>query len=197
LTEYNLTHLRSILPVKTSRRATLLVACLALLSVSVRGAEPDDGVRVTPLVRDGQLLVSFELPGGVTDEVRQTIRSGLQTSFVYDFELRRGVPLWLDRVLAVATVSATVQYDNLTGRHQLSRSIDGRVEEARTTESEAEVERWLTRFERLPLFATEGLEPNSEYYVRVRARARPRSTWSLLPWDRGGVWGHARFTFLP
>ncbi len=181
----------------TRTTAAVLAALLALLAVPLRGAEPDDAVHITPLVRDGRLLVSFELPGGVTDEVRETIRSGLQTSFVYDFELRRGVPLWLDRVLAVATVNATVQYDNLTGRHQLSRSIDGRVEDARTTESEAEVERWLTRFERLPLFGTDGLEPNSEYYVRVRARARPRSTWSLLPWDRGGVWGHARFTFLP
>ena len=65
------------------------------------------------------------------------------------------------------------------------------------TENQAEVDRWLTKFDRVPLFRTTELEPNAEYYVRVRARARPRSTWSLLPWDRTGAWGHARFTFLP
>jgi hypothetical protein len=179
-----------------TRRLLLSVALVAALSVIVAAA-PGDEVRITPLVRDGQVLVSFDLAGGVTDEVRQTIGSGLQTSFVSEFELRRGVTLWLDRTLALVTVTASVQYDNLTRRHQLSRSIDGRVESAQVSENEGEVERWLTHFDRLPLFATSDLEPNAEYYVRVRARARPRSTWSLLPWDRGGAWGHARFTFLP
>ena len=78
-----------------------------------------------------------------------------------------------------------------------SRLIDGRVEDALVTENQAEVDHWLTKFDRVPLFRTTELEPNAEYYVRVRARARPRSTWSLLPWDRTGAWGHARFTFLP
>jgi hypothetical protein len=174
-------------------------ALLVLAALSVGAAPPlvPGPIRVTPLTRDGQLLVSFELPGAVTDEIRETIQSGLPTSFAYDFELRRGVPLWIDRTLAVATVLATVQYDNLTGRHQLSRSIDGRVEAALVTEDAATVERWLTRFDRVPIFSTADLETNAEYYVRVRAHARPKSTWSILPWDRGGAWGHARFTFLP
>lgn len=176
-----------------------LSALIVLASLSVAAAPPltPGPIRVTPLARDGQLLVSFELPGAVTGEIRETIRSGLPTSFAYDFELRRGVPLWIDRTLAVATVLATVQYDNLTGRHQLSRSIDGRVEAALVTEDAATVEQWLTRFDRVPIFSTADLETNAEYYVRVRARARPKSTWSILPWERGGAWGHARFTFLP
>jgi Domain of unknown function (DUF4390) len=152
-------------------------------------------IRVTPLVRDGHVLVSFELSGGFTDEVRETIQSGLQTTFSYDLELRRGVPVWVDRTLAISTVSASVQFDNLTRRHQLSRSVDGRVEEAKVTEREDDVQRWLTSVERLPLFRTADLEPNAEYYVRVRVRTRPKATWSLWPWGTG-IWGHARFTFL-
>jgi len=178
---------------------------LVLLSawVSLAAAPPQtpstgtESIRVMPLPRDGQVYVSFELSGGVTDEIRETIRSGLQTSFAYDFELRRGVPLWVDRTIAMATVVATVQYDNLTRRHQLTRIVDGRVEAALVTEDAAEVERWLTKFDRVPLFRTSDLEANAEYYVRVRARARPRSTWSILPWDCTGAWGHARFTFIP
>jgi hypothetical protein len=181
----------------TRRLALIAGLLLVVLAATPTGAAPGDEVRLTPLIRDGQVLVSFELAGGMTDEVRQTIRSGLQTSFEYEFELRRGVPLWVDRTLAIVTVTATVQFDNLTRRHQLSRLIDGRVESAQVSEDDQEVERWLMHFDRLPLFSTHELEPNAEYYVRVRARARPRSTWSLLPWDRGAAWGHARFTFLP
>jgi hypothetical protein len=179
------------------RRLLLLFALLALTRPTLQAAGPVEAIRMRPLVRDGQVYVTFDLAGGLTDEVRETIRSGLPTTFVYEFELRRGIPLWIDRTLVVTTVTATVQYDNLTRRHQLSRTIDGRVEPAEVTESDAVVERWLTSFERLPIFSTNDLEPNVEYYVRVRAQARPRSTWSLWPWASGGASGHARFTFLP
>lgn len=179
------------------RALVLSLVLLVLAAPAARAADPPAEVRVTPLARDGEVYVSFALEGGVTDEVRETIASGLQTAFVYDFELRRDVPGWVDRTIATATVTASVQYDNLTRRHQLSRSVDGRVEAARVTEDPGDVVRWLTAFERVPIFSTADLEPNAEYYVRVRARARPRSTWSLLPWDRGGAWGHAKFTFLP
>jgi hypothetical protein len=52
-------------------------------------------------------------------------------------------------------------------------------------------------FARLPLFRTAALEPNAEYYVRVRAQTRPRNSLFALPWQRGGVLGSAKFTFLP
>lgn len=174
--------------------------CAALLFLLVSGAgllaAAPDFLRVTPLPRDGHVYVSFQLAGAFSDEIRETIRSGLPTTFLYDFELRRQVPVWVDRTIAVTTVQASVQFDNLTRRYQLSRSLDGRVDDAVVTDDEEEVERWMTTFERLPLFSTTGLEENSEYYVRVRARARPRSTWTMLPWDRSGAWGSARFTFL-
>lgn len=177
------------------RRASIVLVVLLLAPAGV--AAIPELIRVQPLARDGQVFVSFELSGGFPEDVRQTIRSGLPTSFAYELELRRGVPLWFDRTIAHSTVVASVQYDNLTRRHQLSRSVDGRVEAALVTEDEREVERWLTAVDRLPIFSTAGLEPNGEYYVRVRAQTRPRSTWSLWPFDRGGAWGHARFTFIP
>ena len=155
------------------RRIPLLVLLAAWSLAAVPQQAPPPGsesIRVMPLPRDGQVYLSFELAGGVTDELRATIRSGLQTSFAYDFELRRGVPLWVDRTIAVATVVATVQYDNLTRRHQLSRSIDGRVESALVTEDPAEVERWLTKFDRVPLFRT--TRTRAECRV-LRPRARP------------------------
>ena len=163
---------------------------LALAAPAARAADPPDVVRVTPLARDGEVYVTFTLDGGVTDEVRETIASGLQTAFVYEFELRRHVPMWVDRTIATATVTASVQYDNLTRRHQLSRSVDGRVEAARVTEDASEVPRWLTTFDRLPIFSTSDLEPNSEV---LRARSRPRPAAQHLvspavgPWRRLGT----------
>ena len=177
-----------------ARTLSLIVATVVLLSVALRAAEV---IRVRPLARDGVVLVSFELDDGFTEEVQAAIHSGLPITFTYDVELRRGVPLWIDRAIASSTVAASVRYDNLTRRHQLSRTLDGRMApDATVTENEDLVKRWLTTFDRLPLFKTTVLEPNAEYYVRVRVRAHPRN--SLFPWPwSGGASGLSKFTFIP
>jgi hypothetical protein len=153
-------------------------------------------LRVRPLVRDGQVLVSFQLEQGFTDQVREFVQSGLRTTFTYTVELKLRVPAWVDRTIGVAVVSTTVEFDNLTRRHTISRTLDGRMEESRVVKDEAIVRQMMTTFERLPLFDTNLLEQNREYYVIVRAEARPRSGAALWPW--GGVAsGIAKFTFIP
>jgi hypothetical protein len=151
---------------------------------------------VTPIARDGHVLVSFELTDAFSADVRDAIQSGLPTTFSYDLELRHGTALF-DRTVASVTVEASVRFDNLTRRYQISRAFDGRVEDARPTEDQDAVRRWLTHFDQVPLSTTSALEVNGEYYIRVRAHTRPRNTWFFWPWDRGGTFGQAKFTFLP
>lgn len=184
-------------PSHPSRRGARWLAAAALaLSLAAPTTALADGLRVVPLVRDGHVLVSCELADGFTDEVRAVIQSGLQTTFTYRIELRLKVPAWVDRTVASAVVSATVEYDNLTRRHTVTRTLDGRVEESRVLESEAEVRKWLTAFDRLPIFNTSTLEPNREYYLLVSAKARPRNAPSFWPWDTAPN-GSAKFTFIP
>jgi hypothetical protein len=165
-----------------------------VLVAAVHAQAPE--VSVTPIARDGQVLVSFDLTDAFSSDVRDAIQSGLPTTFSYEVELRRGSTLF-DRTVASVTVEASVRFDNLTRRYQISRTVDGRVEDARPTEDQEAVRRWLTHFEQVPLSNTSTLETNGEYYVRVRAKTRPRNTWFFWPWDRGGVFGQAKFTFIP
>jgi hypothetical protein len=153
------------------------------------------GLRVTPLQRDGQVLVSFELSDGLSPDVRDAIQSGLATTFSYEIELRRGNAL-IDRTVASVTLTASVRFDNLTRRYQMSRTVDGRVDDERPTEDQDAVRQWMTRFDRIPVTRTAALAANGEYYVRVRALARPRSAWYVWPWSRGSVLGNATFTFI-
>ena len=165
-----------------------------VLVAAVRAQAPE--MSVTPLTRDGQVLVSFNLTDAFSADVRDAIQSGLPTTFLYDVELRRGSTLF-DRTVASVTVGASVRFDNLTRSYQISRTVDGRVEDARPTEDQEAVRRWLTHFEQVPLSSTSALETNGEYYIRVRAHTRPRNIWFFWPWDRGGVFGRAKFTFIP
>jgi hypothetical protein len=176
------------------RRRQIFCAVLALAgALTVVGAE--ERLRIVPLVDDKQMVVTLEIADAYTSDVREAISSGLRTTFTYDVELRMAVAGWVDRTIATAVVSISDQYDNLTRRHSLSRTIDGRIDEAIVTEDEEIVTKWLTSVERLPLVATSKLERNREYYVRVAARKRPTRTFPFAL--TGPTSGQAKFTFIP
>ena len=85
-----------------------VLCALAVMSAAPR-AQTGQALRVVPLVHGDQVLVSFELTDGLTNEVRQAILSGLKTTFTYTLELRLDVPAWVDRTIGVATVTSCVE----------------------------------------------------------------------------------------
>jgi hypothetical protein len=177
-------------------RAVLLALFIIAGFATVAQAQvPGETLKVRPLQRDGQVLVTFSLDGGLTDEMKAVVQSGLRTVFTYTVELKMKVPAWVDRTVASSVISTSVDYDNLTRRHTVSLSRNGRVEQSFVVEDPAQVAQLATNFDKLALFETRLLEPNREYYVLVRADARPRST-TPWPWS-GTASGMARFTFIP
>jgi hypothetical protein len=164
----------------------------ALMSVGLSAVDPD--IAVTPIARDGQVLVTFDMTDAFGPDVRDAIQSGLPTIFSYEVALRRASAVF-DRTIAEVTITASVRFDNLTRRYQVSRTIDGRVEDARPIEDQEAVRAWMTHFDRVPITPTAALEPNGEYYIRVRAHTRPRNAWFFWPWG-GTILGHAKFTFI-
>lgn len=179
----------------TRRIVTPLVAIAVLVCTQLLHAQQASGLRVVPLLRDDQVHVSFELRNGFTPEVRAAIQSGLETTFTYNIDLRLDVAGWIDRTIAQAVVTTTVDYTNLTRRYRLERRVDGRLERTHVTDDEAEVREWLTSMEKLRLFPTTLLQPNREYYVRVTASARPSQGSMLWPFG-SGTSGQAKFTFI-
>ena len=154
-------------------------------------------LEVVPLPKDGEVLVSFKLEEAITDDSRAAIQSGLTIRFVYNVDLRRSSAAWFDRTIASAVVTATVKYDTLTRIYHISRTLDGRTEFADTTPKEDVAWATLTRdFARLSLFRGTPLEPNAEYYVRVRANASPRGSAFVWPWQGDHAMGFAKFTFV-
>ena len=169
----------------------------ALIGLTVAVGQAAELVNLTTLMRDGQVLVSFELAGAFTDDVRSTIESGLQMTFQYDVQLKREAAFWPDSTIASATLATTVRFDNLTEQYNVVRTLDGRVEDTMVVDDEGEVRAMLTRFDRIALFSTAALEPNGAYQVRVNLEMRPRNAWFVWPWARSAASGAAHFTFLP
>ena len=171
-------------------------AMFVLAVVGLGGVAYAEGtLRIVPLVRAEQVIVSVDLDNGYTEEVREVINGGVRTTFTYDVDLKMIVPAWVDRTIATAVITMTDHYDTLTRVHHLSRSVDGRVVEARATDDEAIARKWLTSLNSLVLCRTSVLDPHREYYVRISARVRPPGA-TLLGWATG-VTNLAKFTFLP
>lgn len=177
-----------------SRRVLLWSVFSAVLAAGALGRAAAT-LRIVPLVRDESVIVSAELADAFTDEVREAIASGLRTTFTYDVELRMMVPVWADRTIATVVVTMSDHYDNLTRRHNLSRMVDGRVQEALVTDDESLARRWLTSLRALPLCETAKLEAHRDYYVRISARVRPPGS-SLIGWVNA-VTSQTKFTFIP
>ena len=176
----------------TARGACGWGAAAAVLALTI--AQAAESLRITPVVRDNHVLVSFELADAYTDAVREAIASGLRTTFTYQLELRTSASLWMDRTVATAVATASDQFDNLTRRHRLTRTVDGRIQEMLVSDDEKVVRQWLTMWNRLPLCETSKLDPIRDYYVRISAQARPNGE-SLLGWVRT-ISGQAKFTLV-
>lgn len=176
-----------------SLTATLFVV---LTTATPAAAQQSGGFKIVPIPRpDNILYVTFDLEDGFTDDVRAAIQSGLKTTFTYDVELRLDVPAWVDRTIGTSTVTASVEYNNLLRRYTLTRVVDGKQDDQKQVENEGQVRQWLTHFSQLPLFRTYQLEANRDYYVRVRATARPGNGSMLWPFG-AGTSAMAKFTFL-
>jgi len=173
----------------------LCVWCALVVCAATVAAQSAQTLRIVPITRDNQVLVSFAIEDGYTNDVRDAIASGLRTTFSYDVELRMIARMWVDPVVATSVVAVSDRYDNLTRRHTLTRTVDGREHDSITTESEATVRQWLTSLDKLAICRTTKLEPNRDYYVRISARVLPYHT-SMLGWTSAIV-GRTPFTFVP
>ena len=135
-------------------RRTVVLLMLLLAAAAPRAEE---SLRITPFISDGRVVVSFELNDAYNDGVREAIASGLRTTFTYQLDLR--TPAWVDRTVATTIVATTDQYDNLTRRHTLTRTVDGRIEDVLVTEDDGVVKTWLTKWTRVPVADTARLDP--------------------------------------
>jgi hypothetical protein len=167
--------------------------CSVLLLLAAAAVRSQETLRITPFINDDRVVVSFELNDAYNDAVREAIASGLRTTFTYQLELR--TPAWIDRTVGTTIVATTDQYDNLTRRHTLTRTVDGRVQAVLVTEDDAVVKTWLTKWSRVPVANTGMLDPTRDYYVRVTTRTRPFGG-SLLGVTKT-ITGQVKFTFVP
>src|SRR3989442_2455129 len=101
-----------------SRRFWVWSVLLLLAAATVQSEET---LRITPMINDNHVVVSFELNDAYNDAVREAIASGLRTTFTYELELR--TPASIDRTVGRTIVATTGRYANLTRPPPLTRTV--------------------------------------------------------------------------
>ena len=167
-----------------------------VLAFALGAAAGTAEIKVTPVVTDGHVSASFAAPEAFTDDSREVVKSGLLLTFTYTVEVRRPSTVWWDRTLGSETVAASVKFDNLTKDYQITKQQSGRVTWSKSTARDEEMRDWITKFEDVTVSISEQLEPNADYYVRVRLQSHPRLRFSLWPFSRDDGSGRADFTFI-
>jgi len=173
-----------------------LALALAGLLPAALSPVPTATIRVTPLVTEGRVSASFSATEAFGEDAHAVVQSGLLLTFTFDVELRRPSAIWLDHTLASLVTASTAKLDTLTGMYQVSKLIDANVVWSGRTSEEAQVKSWMTEFAGVRLEPSDRLQPNGEYYIRVRLHAAPRRFFSLWPWGQDDGMGRAAFTFI-
>ena len=171
-------------------------AFIVALSLAISAGDGPGPIRVTPVVTNGHVVVSFTAPEAIGSGAGPVVESGLVLTLAFQVELRKPSRAWFDRSLATLSVASTVKFDNLTGVYHVSRLREGHVVWSERTDDFAQARGWATTFDGLILGDTAMLEPNADYYVRVRLRTAPRRTFPLWPWASDESAGRSAFTFI-
>ena len=143
------------------------------------------------------LYASFALREAFSDDVRESIDSGLPVTFTYFLEVARRRPFWFDKILVRKSVATTVTYDTLTHQYSLSKRVNDEVTETSVAVNEADMMRWMTNLERVRLAdptTLPGAEDGS-LYLRVKSRLQKKFILFFIPWDVETGWEKVRLSF--
>ncbi len=149
------------------------------------------------LVKEKKIFVTFRMTDAFNDDIERTIASGLPVSFRYDVQLKKVRAIWLNQKVDTRRITNTVTYDNITERYTLSRDIDGGIVATDVVAGLNDMMQFMTVIDDLALFDVSKLEPNADYYLRVKGLVKERNLFLFVPWDQDSGWKKTYFTYLP
>jgi hypothetical protein len=171
---------------------TLKRLLVAILLASAAGAPC---LAAAPIVSDlkadrvdGRILVSLRLDGGLDSSRLEEIEAGIETTVRYRLRLLRRRPGLPDTELAAVDVESSVRRDALSRQYTLTRKAGDETIEKKMTADGAEMQKFLTTLERLPLADLQDVDKPSECYVRARADLGLTWRFYLIPWPLTTEW---------
>ncbi len=168
-------------------RAVWALCLVGALVASAAVAEPR--IRELSIVYDGgQLLASFRLEDGFTPGLLARIESGLPTSLVYELELERDRKRWWDEQLDSTTLEVVAMFNAVTREYLVNTKLGGKLLDSQTLHDPGDLERAMTTFTALPVFALESPGHRERYLIRARVDLGTGHVLGFIPVLRSTDW---------
>jgi hypothetical protein len=175
-----------------------LVSLSLILTAPQVAPEPEEKFkpRVEGLmarVEDDRVLVSYRLSPGLSADMEERIQSGIVLTLSHKVEVvvKRTFPIWWAKDVARTLVDTSVQYDSLTRRYVLVRTIEHKLrpkkdgplieEQRRVTDSIDEMRAWMTQLEEIPVFNPGKELQGDRLRVRVEVSLGRRYLMFIFP----------------
>lgn len=161
---------------------------IAILAAAMVLAEKAEITALTIREERGQVLVSFQVENGWSEELQARLNSGLPTGFVFEIELKRDRKRWWDAHLESCRLERIAMFNAVTGEYLLNTKRDGRLLGSQVVRNPEELRQELTRVSGWPAFAVPQLPARARYLVRVRMELEPGEFLGFLPYERTSSW---------
>lgn len=179
-----------------------IAICLlfALVGPALSATDKQDGIRITDIIvikKNGQLLVFGSLVGAFSPKLVEAIHSGVTTKFIFDVSLLRSRKLIYDLEVSSRQLHHQVKYSALKKTYTFFLSEGAREIARKVTRSRGEMTDWMRELNGAPSFSVKTLSPNSQYYVKIRARLDQVDfvfpfNYLLAFWGKKSDWSYSR-----
>jgi hypothetical protein len=144
-------------------------------------------------VEDQRVLISYRVSPGLSADMEERIHSGILLTLTHKLEVvaKRSFPLWWAKDVARTLVDTSVQYDSLTKRYVLIRTIEHKLrpkkdgplieEQRRVTDSVDEMRTWMTELTDIPVFNPGKELQGDRLRVRVEVSLGRRYLMFIFP----------------
>jgi hypothetical protein len=148
---------------------------------------------LTATLKDQRATVSFKVLHGLSREAEERLHSGIPVTLKHKVEVlaKRGFPLMPSKVLARTVVETRAEYDSLTRRYDLIRTVEHRLrpkrfgplkeEQRRITDSADEMLAWMTELVEIPVFNPAKPLQGDRLRVRVESSLGRRYLMFVFP----------------
>ncbi|MBT5375846.1 MAG: DUF4390 domain-containing protein [Nitrospinaceae bacterium] len=154
----------------------LSILMLTLSWVSSASAVSPDVVNIGVGTKGKYVVMNARLVDGFTEKIREAIANGVPMSFTYDIELRKANTLWMDSLVSSNKVRHRVQFDSLKKKYRFSE-FGNNIKRNIITRSEPQYQKLMLTLEDIPIAPIYKLDPNEQYYVRVKADLETDRFW--------------------
>ena len=163
-----------------------------LLAAPIMGAEKVRLVDLEVGLEGSRVEVGFRLVNGFTDELVENIQSGLPSGFTFDIRLSANRKGWFDNNVGAFRLQVVAMYNAVTREYLVNFKHDGKLVDSRVVRDLEELERVMTRFEKIPAFNLGDYGGRRKLQVRARAELGSRNILYFIPSKVTTDWRQSR-----